>query len=378
MTHSRVVSQGTTATSHIRVLLVGPSLDIVGGQSVQLARLLDHFQHTYGVEVDFLPVNPRLPGPLRYLQRVKYVRTMATSVAYIAQLLCRVHRYDVVHAFSASYYSYLLAPLPALAVGKLFKKRTLLNYHSGEADDHLANWRSAVPTMRRIADSIVVPSEYLVTVFRRYGLTASAIFNFVDIDLLPYRERDSLQPLFFSNRNLESLYNVRCTLNAFAVIQKDLPDARLVVAGDGEERAALEAHARSLGLQNVTFVGRVLPELMGKFYDEADVYLNSSDIDNMPLSIIEAYAAGLPVASTDAGGIPYILRDEETGLMVPRGDAAGLAAAALRLLREPGLARRLSTQARAECLRLYVWPAVEPQWLALYSELVHGQAQAAV
>jgi len=378
MTHSQLVSHGTTASSQIRVLLVGPSLDIVGGQSVQLARLLDHFQHTYGVEVDFLPVNPRLPGLLRYLQRVKYVRTMATSVAYIAQLLCRVHRYDVVHAFSASYYSYLLAPLPALIVGKLFKKRTLLNYHSGEADDHLANWRSAVPTMRRIADSIVVPSEYLVTVFRRYGLTASAVFNFVDIDLLPYRERDSLQPLFFSNRNLESLYNVRCTLNAFAVIQKELPDARLIVAGDGEERAALEAHARSLGLQNVTFVGRVLPELMGKFYDEADVYLNSSDIDNMPLSIIEAYAAGLPVVSTDAGGIPYILRHEETGLMVPRGDATGLAAAALRLLREPGLARRLSTQARAECLRLYVWPAVELQWLALYSELVHGQAQAAV
>src|SRR5665213_846192 len=86
ITHSQLVSYGTTASSQIRVLLVGPSLDIVGGQSVQLARLLDHLQHTYGVEVDFLPVNPRLPGPLRYLQRVKYVRTMATSVAYICLL----------------------------------------------------------------------------------------------------------------------------------------------------------------------------------------------------------------------------------------------------------------------------------------------------
>jgi len=378
MAHSRLVPPGTTRSSQIRVLVVGPSVDIVGGQSVQLARLLEHLQHTSGVEVDFLPVNPRLPGPLRYLQRVRYVRTIATSVAYITGLLHRVPRYDVVHAFSASYYSYLLAPFPALVVGKLYNKRTLLNYHSGEADDHLANWRSAVPTMRRTADSIVVPSDYLVNVFRRYGLTARAVFNFVDIDLLPYRERGMLQPIFLSNRNLESLYNVRCTLDAFAVIQKELPEAQLIVVGDGAERVTLEGHARSLGLRNVTFVGRVLPELMGKFYDEADVYLNSSNIDNMPLSIIEAYAAGLPVVTTDAGGIPYIVRHDETGLMVPRGDAAALAAAALRLLREPSLAQRLSAQARAECLRLYVWPAVEAQWLALYTELVHGQAQAAV
>src|SRR5665213_4301163 len=130
MAHSRLVPPGTTRSSQIRVLVVGPSVDIVGGQSVQLARLLEHLQHTSGVEVDFLPVNPRLPGPLRYLQRVKYVRTVATSITYVARLLRRVPLCDVVHAFSASYYSYLLAPLPALIVARLYGKQTLLNYHS--------------------------------------------------------------------------------------------------------------------------------------------------------------------------------------------------------------------------------------------------------
>lgn len=356
-----------------RVLLVGPSLDILGGQAVQLARLLDHFRATTGIEADFLPVNPRLPGPLRALQRVKYVRTISTSVAYIASLLRRVRRYDVVHAFSASYYSYILAPLPALAVGKLYGKRTLLNYRSGEADDHLANWRrSAAPTMRRFADAIVVPSGYLVDVFQRHGLEARSIFNFVDLDKLPYRERDELHPIFLSNRNFEPLYNVRCTLDAFALVQREVPDARLTLVGDGSQRAALETHARDLGLRNVTFLGRVPPDRMGALYNEADIYLNSPDIDNMPGSIIEAYAAGLPIVTTDAGGIPYILRNEETGLMVARGDAPAMAAAALRLLHEPGLAHRLSTQARAECLQHYVWPAVEAEWLALYEELVRG------
>lgn len=355
-----------------RILLIGPSLDIVGGQAVQLARLLERFRDTPGVEVDFLPVNPRLPGSLRGLQRLKYVRTVVTSIAYIGSLLRRVPHYDVVHAFSASYYSYLLAPLPALVVGKLYGKRTLLNYHSGEADDHLANWRSAVPTMRRFADVIVVPSGYLVDVFRRHGLSALSIFNFVDVERLPYRERDVPRPVFFSNRNFELLYNVGCTLDAFALVQREVPAARLVLAGDGAQREALKARASELGLHNVTFVGRVPPDRMGELYLDADVYLNSPNIDNMPLSIIEAYAAGVPVVTTDAGGIPYIVRHEETGLMVTSGDAPALAAAALRLLREPGLAKRLSAQARAECLHHYVWPAVEAKWQALYAELVRG------
>lgn len=367
----------TPGTRSLRVLLVGPSLDILGGQAVQLARLLEHFRGTPGVEVDFLAVNPRLPGPLHHLQRVKYVRTVATSVAYFTSLLRRVARYDVIHAFSASYYSYLLAPLPALITGRLYGKRTLLNYHSGEADDHLTNWRrSAVPTMRRFADAIAVPSGYLVDVFGRHGLPARAVFNFVDVEKLPYRERREIRPIFLSNRNLEPLYNVRCTLDAFAVVQREIPDARLTVAGDGSERSALEAHARHLQLRNVSFIGRVPADRMGELYLKADVYLNSSNIDNMPLSIIEAFAAGIPVATTDAGGIPYILRHEETGLMVPTGDASALAAAALRLVREPGLASRLSTRARAECLRQYVWPAVEEEWLRLYGELAGGAAPA--
>src|SRR3954468_20409395 len=151
-------------TSRIRVCLVGPSMDIVGGQAVQVTRLLRRLRELDGVEVDFLAVNPRLPGPLRLLQRVKYVRTITTSIAFFTSRLLRVHRYDVIHAFSASYSSYLLAPLPAMIAARLFWKRVVLNYRSGEALDHLARSPFAVRSMR-LAHAIVVPSGYLVEVF---------------------------------------------------------------------------------------------------------------------------------------------------------------------------------------------------------------------
>ena len=362
--------------SPIRVVLVGPSMDILGGQAVQVTRLLRRLRELDGIEVGFLPVNPRLPGPLRLLQRIKYVRTVATSIAYGISLLKGLRRYDVVHAFSASYTSYLLAPLPAMIVGKLYRKRVVLNYRSGEASDHLARSPRAVRTMR-LADEIVVPSGYLVRVFAEFALHARAILNFVEMDGIEHHERASIRPVFLSNRNLEPLYNVACTLRAFAIIQREEPDARLTVVGDGSERGALESLARDLQLRNVEFAGKVPPDQMRVFYTAADVYLNSPNIDNMPNSVIEAFASGIPVVTTNAGGIPFIVTHGETGFMVACNDHEALARHALALVRTPALARTVASRAREVALARYVWEAVAAEWESLYRGLLHRNGNVA-
>lgn len=355
----------------IRVCLLGPSLDIVGGQAVQLDRLRQRLGQVPGIEVGFIPMNPRLPRPFRLLQRIKYVRTVATSIAYLTSLLWKVPRYDVLHVFSPSYWAFLLGPVPAMAVGRLYRRQVVLNYHSGEASDHLARWRTAVP-LSRLAHAIIVPSGYLQEVFEAFGLQATAIHNFVDPDTIPHRIRTSARPRFLSNRNLEPLYNVACSIRAFARVQAAVPDARLTVAGYGSERSRLERLVEELGLANVHFTGRVAPDEMGRLLDEADVLLNSPDIDNMPLSLIEALAAGLPIVSTRTGGIPWIVRDGETGLLVSPGDDAAMAAAALRLLGNPSLVESISRAGRLFCEQQYTWPAVEGQWVAAYRRLVQA------
>src|SRR5918993_5368476 len=153
-------SMPTRAPHPIRVCLVAPSLQILGGQAVAAQRLLERLRAVPGLEVDFLPHDPRSSRLLRLLQRVKYVRTVATSVAYVASLLRRLPAYDVVHVFSASYWSFLLAPTPAILIGKRLGKKVVVNYRSGEAEDHLQRWpRTAIPTLRS-ADAVVTPSEY--------------------------------------------------------------------------------------------------------------------------------------------------------------------------------------------------------------------------
>ena len=360
-----LISSEDVKPSAVQVCIVAPSLGILGGQAVQALRLMEHLNRGGAVSVDLLPVNPRLPGILGRLQQVKYIRTVLTEGRYVLSLLSRLPRYDVIHVFSASYWSFVLAPLPAMLVGRLYGKRVILNYHSGEADDHFTRWPLAVRLVR-LAHETIVPSEYLVDVLARFGIRARAIFNFVDIPQIPYRRRTTLAPRFLSNRNLEPLYNVALVLRAFQLIQREHPAAELVVAGFGSQRGMLESLARELFLSNVTFVGRVPADEMGLLYDAADIFLNGSNIDNMPLSILDAFAAGVPVVTTDAGGIPYVVRDDVNGFLVPRGDHERMANVCLRLLHDDARSLRIADAARQECLERYAWPVVAEEWEALY------------
>ena len=343
-------------------------MDILGGQAVQAARLLEKLAEEPSLEVDFLPINPRLPGLFHQLQKIKYLRTILTSFAYVLSLLLRVYRYDVIHVFSASYFSFVLAPTPAILIAKLYGRKVLLNYHSGEAEDHLQRWRrTAIPTLR-LVDSLIVPSEYLVRVFADFGLEAHAIYNLIDTDRFHFRARVPLRPLFLSNRNLESHYGVDCVLRAFSIIQASIPEARLTIVGDGSERQTLQTLARELNLQNTTFKGQVEPESIAGQYDSADVYLNGSEIDNQPLSILEAFACGLPIVTTDPGGIPDMVTDGKSGMVVSRSDYKEMAERALRLLNDGSLAMQMIEEGRRECLK-YSWTAVRGAWVTTYHEL---------
>jgi L-malate glycosyltransferase len=357
----------------VRVLIVAPSLRILGGQAVQANYLIENLRREPAFQVSFLPHNPRLRGPLIILQSIKYVRTIVTSLVYCIALALRIPKHDIIHIFSASYFSFLLAPTPAILIAKFFGKKTILNYHSGEAEDHLRCWpRTAIPIIR-LTDVLVVPSQYLVDVFRRFGLQAQAIANIVDLGSFKFTERRPLLPHFLSNRNLYPLYNVACVLRAFKIIQERFADATLKIAGDGRQRSQLQNMSRDLKLRNVDFVGHVAPEKMGTLYDEAHIFLNGSNIDNLPGSILDAFASGLPVVTTSAGGIPYILAHERTGLLVPRNDAQSMAASAVRLIESQELASSIVRNAYEAC-QTYTWPAVRFKWLDLYERLAERTA----
>ncbi|MDQ3179249.1 MAG: glycosyltransferase family 4 protein [Acidobacteriota bacterium] len=280
----------------------------------------------------------------------------------------KIPRYDIIHIFSAAHFSFLLTPTPAVLTARLFGKKTILNYRSGQFKRHFANWHRTLKPTLRLFDKIIVPSGYLVDVFAEYGFQAQWIYNFVDTDRFKFHKREKLRPIFFSNRLLEELYNIPCILRAFAIIQAKYPNAKLIVASFGDQRESLENLAKELKLNNVEFIGKVNQETMSELYGKVDIYLNSPDTDNMPGSIIECYASGVPVVTTDAGGIPYILEHEKTGLIVKINDHESLAGEAMRLLEDNELAQKIIANGRKAAAK-FSWEKVRTEWLALYENL---------
>jgi glycosyltransferase involved in cell wall biosynthesis len=171
-------------------------------------------------------------------------------------------------------------------------------------------------------------------------------------------------------RNLEPLYDNTTAIRAFRLVQTHWPAARLTIAGSGPQEAELRQLVVDLGLQaSVHFTGRLDRDAMAALYREADTMLNPSLADNMPNSVLESMASGVPVVSTNVGGVPYIVQDGVTALLVPPGDAQAMAAACLRLLDDADLWRRLQQAGLAEVQR-YTWRQVAPVLAAHYRQAI--------
>ena len=348
----------------MRVALIAPGPGAVGGQEVQAAAIQNHLK-AEGHQVTRIPIDPRFPSSLSWLRRWPYARTLLNQALYVPSLRC-LRDADVAHAFSASFWSFLLAPTPAIAAARHYRKRVVLHYHSGEAEAHLERWGPLVHPFLRWVDDIVVPSEYLREIFARHGHRAQVIRNIVDTSRFRYRDRLPLKPRLLSARNLEPHYRVDVTIRAFSILKKRYPEATLTVAGAGSEAARLRELAAEIGGGGVRFVGGLAPRQMPALYEEADIFMNASAVDNQPVSVLEAFAAGLPVVSTATGDLANIIRHRTTGLLVPLADPEAMAGAASYFLGNPKRARSIARTARLEAEK-YTWESVRKSWLAVYT-----------
>jgi glycosyltransferase involved in cell wall biosynthesis len=337
---------------------------------VQADLLRRHWQNDPDIEISFIAVDPPLPRILAWAEGVPGLRTIMREPIYFWHLWRGLRNVDVAHIFSASYWSFLLAPAPAAFIAKIVngKTKTLINYHSGEARDHLQRFRSAAFVLARV-DEIVVPSGYLVNVFREVNLAASAVPNIVNLSQFRFRERSPLRPHLVCTRGFSRYYSVDIVVKAFAEVKKEFPEATLDLVGKGTLEGEIRKLVADLNLTGVNFTGVAAHREIGRYYDRADIFINASWLDNMPLSVIEAFASGTPVVTTSPECMPYLVQHERTGLLSPVGDEKALAANVVRVLRDPELATRLAKNAQEESKK-YTWEAVRQQWLKNYRELV--------
>jgi glycosyltransferase involved in cell wall biosynthesis len=196
-------------------------------------------------------------------------------------------------------------------------------------------------------------------------MDADIVPNIVDLDLF-HPGAPAKPPQIIVARNLEPIYDNATALRAFAIVRASMPQARLLIAGTGPEADRLQVLARDLGVDGaVEFAGRLERETMARRLRESSVALNPSRVDNMPNSVLEALASGVPVVSTRVGGVPCIVEHEQTALLVSPEDPKEMAAAILAVLRDTALAQRLRSSG-LERVGDYTWQAVRPRWSSVY------------
>ncbi len=363
-----MATSGTNGHERIRVAIVAPSLRYVGGQAVQADLLLRLWKDDAEVEISFIAVDPPLPRVLSWAERIRGVRTVLREPIYCLDAWRGLGEIDIAHIFSASYWSFLVSPVPAWFFSRLRGVKTVINYRSGEARDHLQRFGSGRFVLAR-TDRIVVPSGYLVDVFREFGLQAIVVPNLVDVSQFKFRERNPLRPHLVCTRGFSMYYSVDVVVRAFAKVKEEFPEAQLDLVGGGPLEGDLRRLVAELNLTGVKFTGVASRQDIGAYYDQADIFINASWLDNMPVSIIEAFGAGTPVVTTSPESIPYLVDHERTGLLSAAGDEKALAANVVRLLKDPELAQRLAHNAFTES-RKYTWEAVREQWIATYRSVL--------
>lgn len=346
----------------LRIGIVGPLPPPAGGmamQTRQLAELLGGAQ----ARVELVPTNP--PYRPAWVARLRGVRALFRLLPYLAALWRAAGRVDVLHVMANSGWSWHLFAAPAIWVARLRRTPVVVNYRGGEAGPFLASSAAAVRASMRHAARLVVPSGFLREVFAGHGMPAEIVPNIVDLRRF-HPGAEGPGPQIIVARNLEPIYDNATAIRAFAQVHARHAGARLVLAGTGPEEAALRALAASLGLQAaVEFAGRLDRDTMAARLRASRIALNPSRVDNMPNSVLEAMASGVPVVSTRVGGVPYIVAHGRTALLVPPADPDAMAQALLALLDDAGLHQRLRDAALAD-VQAYTWDAVGPQWAAVY------------
>lgn len=314
---------------------------------------------------------------LRLADRGWPVATTSSRRARLWRLADMLHtiwsrrgEFRVAHVDLYSGHAFLWAEA-ACALLRRVRKPYVLTLHGGGLPRFAAKNPGRVRRLLESARAVTAPSRYLMAHLAAFHHGTQLIPNAIDVGRYEFRLRAGLRPNLVWLRAFHHIYNPVLAVKAAALLAPEYPDLTLTMVGPDKGDGSLQetrAAASELGIASqVRFVGAVPKSDVPRYIGAGDIFLCTSNVDNTPVTLMEAMACGLPIVSTNASGIPYLAENRREALLVSCGDAAGMANVVRRLLADSGLACRLSAAGRRKA-ESFDWSTVLPRWEHLLLE----------
>jgi glycosyltransferase involved in cell wall biosynthesis len=294
-------------------------------------------------------------------------------MARIAEILADLWRWqDQVDMVLINVYSgnaFILAEIASWCATRL-ELPIVLMLHGGNLPDFSRKHPRRVRLVLKRGHGLVAPSPYLSTTIAR-GQQVRIIPNVVELDQYFFRLREQLSPRFLWMRTFEEVYDPGMAVKVFAQLKNRYPLSCLTMAGqDHGLLREIRELTQSLGVEeSVRFVGFLNSIEKQREFAAHDIFLNTNRVDNMPVSLLEAAACGLPIVTTEAGGIPYMFKHEHDALMAPIGNVEAMVNEVTRLIEDKKLASHLSVNGRT-LVEACAWPTVKVLWEDIFADVI--------
>ena len=267
--------------------------------------------------------------------------------------------YILIDTYSTSNFYYALI---TSQIARFFNLKYLPILHGGNLPHRLDTSKIVSDLIFNNSYKNISPSGYLKYEFEKRGYQTTLIPNVIPIEEYAFKKRVKIQPKLLYVRAFAEIYNPKMAIHVLFEIQKQHPEAKLCMIGPDRDGSlkGVKTLVSELKLEDsVEFTGVLTKKEWHKKSEDYDIFINTTNIDNTPISVIEAMALGLPIVSTDVGGLPYLISNNTDGILVPKEDASKMANAILNLIEENN--QSLAVNAHKKVIR-FGWNVVKTKW----------------
>jgi len=279
---------------------------------------------------------------------------------------------DIAHVAVFSGRAFIWAEVSTWLLHKLHIP-VILSLHGGNLPSFSQKHSNRVKNLFKKANIIVSPSNYLIDKLSYFNKNIKLIHNPIDLKRFKYRKRNIIKPRLIWVRSFHQIYNPQLAIEVMKLLKENIPEVQLIMIGPGKGDGSLQKTKHLIQYyklqKNVKIIDVVHNSKIPIFLDNADIFINTTNYDNTPISVLEAMACGLCIVSTNVGGIPYLLENGKDSLLVPPNSPERMSKEIMKLIKNVNFASNITNNARRK-VENFKYEQIIKKWINLFNKLI--------